>query len=192
MSSNAMDVRSAARTAGREDGPTLTSRDVAVPLIDLRKVCRTFVTDGGVEVRALRDVDLKIYPGEFIAIVGQSGSGKSTLMNILGCLDRPTSGTYLFGGRVGVDKGDVFERVTKDVAIPMESGDVLLLYTDGINEATDHKGLEFGEERIKTVLGLAAPNGAQAVVDALCEAVQTFAGSEAQADDITLVVVRRK
>lgn len=96
------------------------------------------------------------------------------------------------GLAVGVDKGDVFERVTKDVDIPMESGDVLLLYTDGINEATDHKGLEFGEERIKTVLGLAAPNGAQAVVNALCDAVKHFAGSEAQADDITLVVVRRK
>jgi sigma-B regulation protein RsbU (phosphoserine phosphatase) len=96
------------------------------------------------------------------------------------------------GLAVGVDTGDVFERVTKDVAITMESGDVLLLYTDGINEATDHKGLEFGEERIKTVLGLAAPNGAEAVVVALCDAVQTFAGSEPQADDITLVVVRRK
>jgi sigma-B regulation protein RsbU (phosphoserine phosphatase) len=96
------------------------------------------------------------------------------------------------GLAVGVDKGDVFERVTKDVAVTMESGDVLLLYTDGINEATDHKGLEFGEERIKTVLGLAAPNGAQAVVEALCDAVKTFSGSEAQADDITLVVVRRK
>jgi macrolide transport system ATP-binding/permease protein len=78
---------------------TLLSRDVAIPLIDLRKVCRTFVTDGGVEVRALRDLDLKIYPGEFVAIMGQSGSGKSTLMNILGCLDRPTSGTYIFAGR---------------------------------------------------------------------------------------------
>ncbi len=77
----------------------LTSRTVAVPLIELRKVSRTFVTDGGVEVRALREIDLTIYPGEFLAIMGQSGSGKSTLMNILGCLDRPTSGRYLFAGR---------------------------------------------------------------------------------------------
>ena len=74
MSSIALDVRSAARAVG-DDGPTLASRDVAVPLIELKKVSRTFVTDGGVEVRALREIDLKIYPGEFIAIVGQSGSG---------------------------------------------------------------------------------------------------------------------
>ena len=81
------------------DEASVLSRDVAVPLIELRRVCRTFVTDGGVEVRALRDIDLKIYPGEFVAIMGQSGSGKSTLMNILGCLDRPNSGQYLFAGR---------------------------------------------------------------------------------------------
>ncbi len=71
----------------------------AIPLIELREICRTFVTGGGVEVRALRGIDLKIYPGEFVAIMGQSGSGKSTMMNLLGCLDRPTSGTYLFAGR---------------------------------------------------------------------------------------------
>jgi macrolide transport system ATP-binding/permease protein len=71
----------------------------AIPLIELRQVQRTFVTGGGVVVNALRGIDLKIYPGEFLAIVGQSGSGKSTLMNILGCLDRPTSGKYLFAGR---------------------------------------------------------------------------------------------
>ncbi|NBS25593.1 MAG: MacB family efflux pump subunit [Gammaproteobacteria bacterium] len=72
---------------------------MAIPLIELRDIHRVFTTDGGVEVHALRGIDLKIYPGEFLAIVGQSGSGKSTLMNLLGCLDRPTSGTYLFAGR---------------------------------------------------------------------------------------------
>ena len=71
----------------------------AIPLIELHNIKRTFVTGGGVEVNALRGIDLKIYPGEFVAIVGQSGSGKSTLMNLLGCLDKPTSGKYLFAGR---------------------------------------------------------------------------------------------
>ena len=85
--------------APADDRPNLTSRTVAIPLIELKNVSRTFVTDGGVEVRALRGIDLAIYPGEFIAIMGQSGSGKSTLMNILGCLDRPTDGTYHFAGR---------------------------------------------------------------------------------------------
>lgn len=71
----------------------------AIPLIELRGIKRTFVTGGGVEVNALRGIDLKIYPGEFVAIVGQSGSGKSTLMNLLGCLDRPSAGSYYFAGR---------------------------------------------------------------------------------------------
>jgi macrolide transport system ATP-binding/permease protein len=67
------------------------------PLISLRDVHKVFVTGGGeVEVHALRGVSLDIYPGEFVAILGQSGSGKTTLMNILGCLDKPTSGSYIF------------------------------------------------------------------------------------------------
>lgn len=85
-------------SAGNEFRNRLAA-DQAIPLIELRDIRRTFVTGGGVEVHALRGIDLKIYPGEFLAIMGQSGSGKSTLMNLLGCLDRPTSGTYLFAGR---------------------------------------------------------------------------------------------
>jgi len=54
---------------------------------------------GKVEIRAVQDVCLKIEEGEFVAVTGPSGSGKSTLLHIMGCLDRPTSGTYMFGGR---------------------------------------------------------------------------------------------
>jgi macrolide transport system ATP-binding/permease protein len=67
------------------------------PLIDISGVTKTYRT-GELSVEVLHGIDVKVYPGEFVAIVGQSGSGKSTLMNILGCLDRPTSGTYRFMG----------------------------------------------------------------------------------------------
>jgi macrolide transport system ATP-binding/permease protein len=73
--------------------------DRTSPLIELTDVTRTFVTGGGVEVQALRGVSLDIWAGEFVAIQGQSGSGKSTLMNLIGCLDRPTSGDYRLSGR---------------------------------------------------------------------------------------------
>lgn len=53
---------------------------------------------GAIQVHALKNIDLTIEQGEYVAIMGQSGSGKSTLMNILGCLDRPTDGTYLLDG----------------------------------------------------------------------------------------------
>jgi putative ABC transport system ATP-binding protein len=68
------------------------------PLIQLRGVTKTYGT-GSAAFEALGGVDLEIEAGEFVAIMGASGSGKSTLMNILGCLDNPTSGRYLFGGR---------------------------------------------------------------------------------------------
>jgi putative ABC transport system ATP-binding protein len=68
------------------------------PIIRLEDVSRVYDL-GKVQVPALLDVDLQVADGEFLAIVGPSGSGKSTMMNILGCLDRPTSGRYVLDGQ---------------------------------------------------------------------------------------------
>jgi macrolide transport system ATP-binding/permease protein len=68
------------------------------PLLEVTNLVREFPA-GENTVQILKSIDLKIYPGELVAIVGQSGSGKSTLMNILGCLDQPTSGSYKVNGR---------------------------------------------------------------------------------------------
>ncbi|NMG17754.1 MacB family efflux pump subunit [Aromatoleum bremense] len=77
---------------------TKVGTSAGVPLIELSGVTKTF-RNGELAVEVLHGIDLTILPGEFVAIVGSSGSGKSTLMNILGCLDRPTSGSYRFMGR---------------------------------------------------------------------------------------------
>lgn len=67
-------------------------------LVVIRDMCKIY-NPGENEVRALDHVDLKINRNEFVAIIGQSGSGKSTLMNMLGCLDVPTSGSYILNGQ---------------------------------------------------------------------------------------------
>jgi putative ABC transport system ATP-binding protein len=87
-----------------EDGRSFQGVDRGEPpeLLSLTGVAKDYVSAAGV-VHALRELDLHVKEGEFVAIVGTSGSGKSTLMNILGCLDRPTRGAY---GLAGLDVGD--------------------------------------------------------------------------------------
>jgi putative ABC transport system ATP-binding protein len=68
-------------------------------MIELHGISKTYTRPTGESVRALSDVSLRIDRGDFVAIVGASGSGKSTLMNIIGLLDAPTAGDYLFDGR---------------------------------------------------------------------------------------------
>ncbi len=84
------------------------------PLLTLRGIGRSFPS-GEQEVQVLKDVDLDIGHGEMLAIVGASGSGKSTLMNILGCLDRPTTGTYTVSGKdVGTLDSDALAELRRE------------------------------------------------------------------------------
>ena len=78
------------------------------PLIELRGLTKTYGT-GDAAFQALKGIDLSICRGEFVAIMGPSGSGKSTLMNVLGCLDTPTAGTYRYQG-IAVEGLDANER----------------------------------------------------------------------------------
>lgn len=68
-------------------------------VITVKNVGKTYYMDGGMKQNVLKGVNLTVEKGEFVAIMGPSGSGKSTFMNLLGCLDRPTSGKYILGGK---------------------------------------------------------------------------------------------
>ena len=92
---------------------------------------------------------------------------------------------------VGIDSGDVFDRLTKDVAVPLEPGDCILLYTDGITEALDSEGNEFGMERTIASVKSTAKKGARAIVTQLIDDLRNFVGATAQNDDITLIAIRK-
>ena len=80
-------------------------------LLTLENLTKTYFL-GEIDVPVLKGISLKIHQGEYVALMGASGSGKSTLMNILGCLDRPTSGNYLFEGQeLGRASGDTRAKV---------------------------------------------------------------------------------
>ena len=71
----------------------------ASPVVELVRACRTYLPGGAEEVRALREIDLRVEPGEFVSVEGPSGCGKTTLLNLIGLLDAPTSGDVRWDGR---------------------------------------------------------------------------------------------
>lgn len=95
------------------------------------------------------------------------------------------------GLALGIDEGPVFERVTRDHVFDMQTGDVLLLFTDGVNEAMDEHGEEFGMDRLTAIFRDHAAEGADSVMDTVTAAVAAFVGDHPQSDDITLIVVEK-
>ena len=142
-------------TKGRNRGFTLilsARRRKGVALIELKEVCKIYDL-GEVKVEALMDASLSIEQGEYVALLGPSGSGKSTLMNTLGCLDRPTSGSYrLAGEEVATMSRDERARIRNQrIGFVFQNFNLLartsaldnvelpLLYSRGISAADRHR-----------------------------------------------------
>ena len=92
---------------------------------------------------------------------------------------------------LGIDSGSVFDRLTNEVAVPLERDDCLVLYTDGVTEAIDGEGNEFGLERMVESVRASATNGAAAIVTRLIDDVRSFVGARPQNDDVTLIAIRK-
>jgi sigma-B regulation protein RsbU (phosphoserine phosphatase) len=96
------------------------------------------------------------------------------------------------GLALGIDEGDVFERVTKVQEIQMQPGDCLLFHTDGVKEAIDSAGEEFGMDRLREAFRDGASLGAEATIRAVERELARFAGDAPQMDDVTLVAIEKR
>lgn len=128
-------------------------------MIEMRGLCKTFRTDH-IETRALRPFDLSIVPGDFISVSGPSGSGKTTFVNLLGLLEEPTTGSYLFDGR-DVNRMSDDERSAirnEKLGFVFQGFNLLpdLSVYDNIDVPLRYRNMPAGErrERINSALGL--------------------------------------
>jgi sigma-B regulation protein RsbU (phosphoserine phosphatase) len=96
------------------------------------------------------------------------------------------------GMALGIDSGEVFNRITRDFPVTLEPGDCLILYTDGVSEALDANGSEFGLNKMMQSIQTSAPKGAAGIIQTLTAEVLDFIGTHPKNDDITLVAIRRK
>src|SRR6266403_4253012 len=92
---------------------------------------------------------------------------------------------------LGIDSGSVFDRITNDFALALERDDCLVLYTDGVTEALDAKGDEFGVERLSQSIRESAANGASGIVRRLIDDLRNFVGAQPQNDDVTVIAIRK-
>jgi sigma-B regulation protein RsbU (phosphoserine phosphatase) len=105
--------------------------------------------------------------------------------------DRTVSKINPPGMAVGIDSGGAFNRVTGDFSLTLERDDCLILYTDGVTEALDSRGEEFGMANVIKSILASAPEGAAQMIAKLTDDLRAFVGSHPQHDDITLIVIRK-
>jgi phosphoserine phosphatase RsbU/P len=169
-----------------------------------RSVLRSKAPGNLSPAEVLRQVNRQLYPDiredMFITMIYMvlDASGKLTLARAgheaaLWCKDhfKRIETIDAPGIALGIDAGDVFDEVIKDVTVELSPLDTVVVYTDGINEALDDEGNEFGQEQLKSVLREAGPQSVDFLVKTIVDRVQNFSSGHPQNDDITLAAVQR-
>ena len=130
----------------------MKGRRTAHPILAAQELVRTFGA-GQREVTALNNVDLDIFPGELLAIIGRSGSGKTTLLNILGGLDQPTSGTVLYQGRpvYSMSESELTELRRHEISFVFQSFGLLLILSayENVELPLRINGVSRGERQLR-------------------------------------------
>lgn len=169
-----------------------------------RSVLRSKAPGNSSPAQVLREVNRQLYPDiredMFITmlylimdrdgVVTLARAGHETA---LWCRDgfRQIEAVEAPGMALGIDAGDLFDEVIKDVTISLSPQDTVVVYTDGINEALDDEGNEFGQEQLKAVLKAGGPQSVDFLVQTIVDRVQRFSSGHAQSDDITLAAIQR-
>jgi phosphoserine phosphatase RsbU/P len=169
-----------------------------------RSVLRSVARAGESAAGVLRQVNRQLYPDiredMFISmaylVIHQSAdimlarAGHDAPL-LFRAADRSVTKVNPPGMALGIDSGNVFDRVTGDFKVRLDPGDCLILYTDGVTEALDLNGSEFGIGRLIEVIQGSAGESATTIVTRVTEAVKAFVGNRPQTDDITLVAIRK-
>jgi len=185
----------------------VSGKGVAASLIMAmcRSVLRSVARSSQSAATVLHEVNRQVYPDiredMFISmayLIAQKGSDELVLARAghdaplhFRASDQSVARINPPGMALGIDSGSVFNRVTSDFRVRLEAGDCLILYTDGVTEALDVDGLEFGISKLIEAVQASSPNGAPAILSRVTSDLKSFVGGHHQNDDITLIAIRK-
>ncbi|RPH76655.1 MAG: hypothetical protein EHM77_08945, partial [Planctomycetaceae bacterium] len=170
-----------------------------------RSVLRSFAPGNQSPASVLEKVNAQLYPDikedMFISmayLILEENSSAVTLCRaghdaplLYTARDRAVTRLNSRGMAIGIDSGQVYGRVTADFSVNLEPGDCIVLYTDGMTEAIDAQGFEFGLKRMIQSVQAGAPLGATDIIERLTGELRNFVGDQPQYDDVTLIAIRK-